>query len=963
VLLDNVMCGINQHKGRNMGLNASRSLNGVVRWATPVRRMLALSAVGAITLTSVLTATSSSASTVVRSNATIAPRLSAPPLTFVVNTTIDSHDLAPGNSKCLDGSSKCSLRAAIEEADALLRPVIIKLSSATYPTTLGALALTSKYGITIVGVSPAKTTIDASSTGDRAFLLNAQDATAIISNLTITGGTAPSGGSASLSGGDIALLNNTASLTLNAVTISHGSAGNEGGAIYSKGALWINQSTLSFNNVSSSNQAEGGAIYQANGSLQTTNTSFTHNNAIGTGTSAARGGAVFANSGTEIVGGSFTNNSATSVSTIASGGALASGEQISIFGTTFSANSAGPGVSATNVTAYGGAISSCYGASLFSHIIVTHNTATSTGSGDVFGGGINIECGATVLTSPTISHNTASATGSGSAYGGGLSIGDTNGTGDSAVAVITKAVISSNISTTSAGKANGGGISIYSGNNGSGGLTLTDSTVNSNHANSPASSTGAGIGGGGIFDNSCGAGSIITSTTVAFNVALNSQGGGVYNDSCGETFVNDKILSNQALGSLTGGSPVSAQGTGGGLSLYDTTRVVNTLVANNTATQNGGGVYSDDVQQFIGDTLRANRANHGAGLFIDSYGNYRSTAIVDNVGTGVASQGGGIYFNDDSDFFNSTIAGNVASSGAGLFTTSGSGGVLRATLVAGNHRTGTMLENDCQLNGAGDIGSAGGNRIGDLSCSLHAVQDRQGKPDVGYNVLSPSGRVYNFNTTSYGAGSSTTTSATGAFVGLANSPDGQGYWTVSTHGHVLAYGSAHNYGSANGQSIVAIAATPDGAGYWLLGANGVVHPYGSAAQLGNAPSASVAMAPTPDGQGYWIVGTNGKVSHFGSAVALGSAAGQHVVGIAAAPDGQGYWLATSNGAVSNFGTAGAHGSSLGKSVVAIAAAPDGQGFWLLGSNGAIYPHGNEPTKGSPLTTFHTGSHESAIGSM
>src|SRR5690348_18498020 len=42
----------------------------------------------------------------------------AAPLAFTVNTTADAHDAHPGDGICADAAGKCTLRAAIEEADA-----------------------------------------------------------------------------------------------------------------------------------------------------------------------------------------------------------------------------------------------------------------------------------------------------------------------------------------------------------------------------------------------------------------------------------------------------------------------------------------------------------------------------------------------------------------------------------------------------------------------------------------------------------------------------------------------------------------------------------------------------------------------------------------------------------------------------------------------------------------------------
>lgn len=926
------------------------------------RRIASIALGAAMALAPVLAVSTGSATAAVITHKNATAHLSGAPITFVVNTTSDTNDVVPGNSKCVDFLGKCSLRAAIEEANSLSRPVIIKLAHATYPTTLGALTPTSSFGITIVGVSATETKIDASGTSDRVFTINTTDTSAIISNLTITGGVAPNSGPYGGEGGNILVGFASDSLTLNSVVVSHGSSSSHGGGIFNDGAMWINQSAISYNTVTnSSGNAEGGGIYEGGDSMNLVNSTVSHNQAIGLAAQEGAGGGVYANRGIEILGGSFIDNSALTSNSDAKGGGLYSGQQASVTGTSFTGNIAGPGVSSGNVAAYGGAIFSCYGASLMSHVTVSTNYATAEGTGQAFGGGIDINCGAATLVSPKLTHNTARAIGSGNAYGGGLSVGDLSSSHNSANVVITNAEISSNTAASLTAIGNGGGISIYAQNSGGGGAVISNSTINSNHANSAAGSSGSGNGGGGIYDRSCGGGSIITSTTMSFNVAQNAQGGALYNDSCGDTLIGDRIISNQATGSV-GTDASSSEGVGGGLSLYDTSRVINTIVANNTATQMGGGVYSDDIQFLFGNTIRANRANRGAGLFIDYPGTFRSDAFVDNVGTGAASQGGGIYFNDRATLVNSTIAGNSASDGAGIYTT-GDAGVLKATLIAGNHLLNSVTENNCSLDSSGDFGSAGGNRIGDSSCTVHAVQDRQGKADVGYNVISPSGRIFNFNTTSYGSPLGKANGTNGHFVALANNPDGQGYWTVTSRGHVYSFGSSLNYGGAAGQSIVAITAAPDGAGYWLLGSNGVVHAFGSAAKFGNAPGASVAMAATPDGQGYWIVGTNGLVSHFGSATALGSAKGKHVVAIASAPDGQGYWLALSNGAVMNFGTAGAHGSSTGKSVVGIASAPDGQGFYLLGSNGALYLHGNEQLKGSPLKTFHFSGPVSSISSM
>lgn len=93
---------------------------------------------------------------------------------FVVNTTTDTHDATPGNGTCADSGGHCSLRAAIEEADALGKAAVIALGTHTYPLSLGALELGDPAGLTLTGTGAANTKIDASGQTDRVIALTAQ---------------------------------------------------------------------------------------------------------------------------------------------------------------------------------------------------------------------------------------------------------------------------------------------------------------------------------------------------------------------------------------------------------------------------------------------------------------------------------------------------------------------------------------------------------------------------------------------------------------------------------------------------------------------------------------------------------------------------------------------------------------------------------------------------------------------
>jgi hypothetical protein len=80
-------------------------------------------------------------------------------------------------------------------------------------------------------------------------------------------------------------------------------------------------------------------------------------------------------------------------------------------------------------------------------------------------------------------------------------------------------------------------------------------------------------------------------------------------------------------------------------------------------------------------------------------------------------------------------------------------------------------------------------------------------------------------------------------VGIAATPDGNGYWEVASDGGIFAFGDAGFHGSMGGthinQSVVGIAATPNGNGYWEVASDG-----------GSSPSA------TPGSTGRWAAPTS-----------------------------------------------------------------------------------------------------------
>jgi CSLREA domain-containing protein len=161
-------------------------------------------------------------------------RSAAPAASFTVNTTADTDDANPGNTVCADSSGKCSLRAAITEANALVGADTITLPAGTYTLTIGGTGenanatgdLDITGDLTINGSGPTNTTIDGGAT-DRVLHVHG-GVTAELSGVTITNGRAPDApdGSDGSDGGGIA---NGGTLAFYNTTVASNTTGKGGG--------------------------------------------------------------------------------------------------------------------------------------------------------------------------------------------------------------------------------------------------------------------------------------------------------------------------------------------------------------------------------------------------------------------------------------------------------------------------------------------------------------------------------------------------------------------------------------------------------------------------------------------------------------------------------------------------------------------------------------------------------------
>jgi CSLREA domain-containing protein len=102
--------------------------------------------------------------------------------------TTDASDLIPGDGSCNSGSDQCTLRAAIQEANALAGADVISVPVGTYmlTSTLGILNVTSD--VLINGVLSTTTIVDGgdnSSNGVFLISVSGITPTVTLSNLTI----------------------------------------------------------------------------------------------------------------------------------------------------------------------------------------------------------------------------------------------------------------------------------------------------------------------------------------------------------------------------------------------------------------------------------------------------------------------------------------------------------------------------------------------------------------------------------------------------------------------------------------------------------------------------------------------------------------------------------------------------------------------------------------------------------
>ena len=238
----------------------------------------------------------------------------------------------------------------------------------TYPATITvATPLTFGPSVTITGPGASNLTISGADSV-AVFIVNT-GATVEISGLTVAHGSSVLGGG----------ILNAATLTLDSVTVSNCTLGNQlGGGIFNSGTLNLNNSEVD-GNVAGANGSPGvfgagGGIYSNSGRLTLTNSDVSNNQSLGgsvsaTDTGVGAGGGIYVNSGVLVVNGgsidgnfggtgggvvnlgtaTITNSTVSGNSSYFGGNGIFTGNTATITGSTISGNTTAPSTSQVGV--------------------------------------------------------------------------------------------------------------------------------------------------------------------------------------------------------------------------------------------------------------------------------------------------------------------------------------------------------------------------------------------------------------------------------------------------------------------------------------------------------------------------------------------------------------------------------------------------------------------------------------
>jgi len=536
--------------------------------------------------------------------------------TITVNSTADATDVNPGDGICETAvdNNICTLRAAIQETNALAGADEIILPAGTYNLTIfgtnennavtGDLDVTG--ALTITGDAAASTIIDANGI-DRVFDIMTNDFA--LSNTTVRGGVVNSA-----TGGGINFL--SGSLMIDSSVITDNTAVGGGGlAFLGSGQVMITNTIVSENDAGG---APGGGLY-INAAIANIDNSTIGNN------TAVQGGGVVINTGVL----TMTNGLVEGNTAVTIGGGLFNGANSRIISSTIQDNVANDAL--LNSDSGGGGIFNIPSGSLTLEQSTVHNNKIAFDEG---GGIYNL--GKLVLTGSQVTNNFAYLGGGIFNSTGSFTTTNTNVANNEAVFMgggiwnesngfIDESSVQDNLASDEwQGSTGGGGGILNSGN-----LTITQSTISGNNVRY--------YDGGGLFNR----GAVSLENTQFNQNSANGTGGAIYSElgsMMGEDITIDQnnagdgagffvitttlTLTNSTLSRNTGG-----YGTSGLLTAWGSGSLTNVTVSENQAGSGGEAIfiYEQDYS-IIHSTIVSNTGSDGAIYINDSI----STLTIEN---------------------------------------------------------------------------------------------------------------------------------------------------------------------------------------------------------------------------------------------------------------------------------------------------------------------------------------------
>ncbi len=448
----------------------------------------------------------------------------APATTYTVNTTLDTPDVDPSNGVCADANGRCSLRAAIMDANFTAALDTILLPAGVYLLTrpgiddnalVGDLDIT--HDLTIQGAGSAAAIVDGNGavTGDRVFQILNTALNVTLSGMTIRNGLAST---STTTGGGI-LMEGAGHLQLSDVVLDSNRALN-GGGLYASlptqgGSIDMQHVVLHANKALASGVGAGGGMFAS--LLSSTSTITVQDSQVYSNTADGTGGGFFVD-GTDLAQWSIERSQIYS-NTAAAGGAIGNSLPLTLSDSSLHNN---------RVSFDGGAIET------FSPMNITRTTMDAN-TAHRFGGGIldlstggNFTQGFITIQQSTISNNSAKS-GGGIYHDGNLNANN--------LLVLDNSTVSGNsvfLPTGLTGRTDGGGLYIYGGQ-----TKLFYTTVANNRINERFPFPQPGIG----------AGLFITATAVftaeASLIGDNLRGNGI------TPFVEDDCFSTGTTGELS----------------------------------------------------------------------------------------------------------------------------------------------------------------------------------------------------------------------------------------------------------------------------------------------------------------------------------------------------------------------------------------------------------------------------